>query len=112
MKKIVWDDFCKVDLRVGAIIKVEEFTDAIKPAYKLKIDFGEKIGLKKSSAQITDLYSKEDLINKQILAVVNLPPNQIGKFSSQCLVTGIYNKDNKVVLVSPDKKISNGLKLF
>ncbi len=112
MKKISWDDFEKVDLRVGTIVEVRDFPEARKPAFKLIIDFGDKIGIKKSSAQITDHYSKEQLTGKQILAVVNFPDKQIGPFMSECLVTGLSDEKNNVVLVSPDKKIPNGKKLF
>ena len=109
---ITWNEFQKVEMRVGKIIDAQEFPEAIKPAYKLVIDLGEEIGLKKSSAQITDLYSTEELIGKQIIAVVNFPPKKIGPFTSECLVTGFYNKTNTVILATTDKKISNGVKLF
>ena len=105
---IGWDEFQKVEMRVGTIIDAQEFPEAIKPAYKLVIDLGEEIGLKKSSAQITDLYSTEELIGKQIIAVVNFPPKKIGPFTSECLVTGFYTKTNTVILATTDKKISNG----
>jgi len=105
---ITWDEFQKVEMRVGTIIDAQEFPEAIKPAYKLVIDLGEEIGLKKSSAQITDLYSTEELIGKQIIAVVNFPPKKIGPFTSECLVTGFYTKTNTVILATTDKKISNG----
>ena len=95
-------------MRVGTIIDAQEFPEAIKPAYKLVIDLGEEIGLKKSSAQITDLYSIKELIGKQIIAVVNFPPKKIGPFTSECLVTGFYTKTNTVILATTDKKISNG----
>ena len=105
---ITWDEFQKVEMRVGTIIDAQEFLEAIKPAYKLVIDLGGEIGLKKSSAQITDLYSTEELIGKQIIAVVNFPPKKIGSFTSECLVTGFYTKTNTVILATTDKKISNG----
>lgn len=101
-----FDDFSKLDIRAGTIISAEDFPEARKPAYKLTIDFGEA-GIKKSSAQITNLYSKEELINKQIVAVINFPPKQIGPFVSECLVLGVYNSDG-VVLLQPDKKVKNG----
>ena len=105
---ITWDEFQKVEMRVGTIIDAQKFPEAIKPAYKLVIDLGEEIGLKKSSAQITDLYSTEELIGKQIIAVVNFSPKKIGPFTSECLVTGFYTKTNTVILATTDKKISNG----
>ena len=111
MDNIKWNDFKKVEIRAGTIIEVEDFPEAIKPAYKLKIDFGEKLGVKQSSAQITELYSKDELINKQIIAIVNIPPKQIGTMKSYCLVTGFYKRDKKVVLAIPDKKVENGLLL-
>lgn len=104
-----FDDFAQLDIRVGTIIEVNDFPEARKPAYKLVIDFGEA-GIKKSSAQITDLYSKEDLLNKQIVAVINFPVKQVGKFISECLVLGVYNKDG-VVLLQPDKSVGNGEKV-
>lgn len=103
---ITFDDFAKLDIRAGTIIAVDDFPEAKKPAYRLTIDFGEA-GIKKSSAQITDLYSKEDLINKQIVAVVNFPPKQIGPFVSECLVLGVYNKDG-VVLLQTERNVANG----
>lgn len=112
METITWEDFEKVDLRLGTIIDVQDFPEARRPAFKLKIDFGEKIGIKKSSAQITKLYSKDDLLGKQVLAVVNFPPKQIGPFMSECLVTGFYNDDNEVVLTTPDFNAPNGARLI
>ena len=105
-----FEDFIKLDIRVGTILKAEEFKKAKKPAYKLEIDFGEKIGLKKSSAQIKDLYTPEELIGKQILAVVNFPQKQIADFISEVLVLGTYSKDG-VILITPDKMATNGDKL-
>ena len=107
---INWEDFEKIDMRVGTIISIKDFPEAIKPAYKLKIDFG-KFGIKQSSAQITDLYSKEDLLNKQIIAVVNFPPKQIANFLSECLVMGVYAEDNSVVLLQPERKTTNGMRI-
>lgn len=112
MKKISWQDFEKVELRVGTIIEADDFPEARKPAYKLLVDFGPDIGIKKSSAQITHHYTKEQLIGKQIVGVVNFPEKQIGPFMSQCLVTGFYNESGNVVLAVPDKKIENGKKLL
>ena len=111
MKQISWDDFSQVELRTGTIIKAEEFPEARKPACKLQIDFGEEIGIKKSSAQITDLYSLEDLIGRQIIGVVNFPARRIGPFMSECLVTGFVRDDHSVVLAVPDQRVTNGLKL-
>ena len=104
------EDFMKLDIRVGTIIEVNEFKKAKRPAYQLKIDFGEEIGIKKSSAQITDIYKMEDLENKQVLAVVNFPSRQIADFMSEVLVLGTYSKDG-VVLIKPDKQVENGDKL-
>jgi tRNA-binding protein len=111
MNSISWDDFEKVELRVGTILSAEEFPEARKPAYILKVDFGDAIGIRKSSAQITDLYGMEELIGKQVVAVVNFPPKQIGPIKSECLVTGFYNSDGKVVLAVPDRDIEDGARL-
>lgn len=108
---ITYDDFLNVDIRVGTITEVEDFPEARKPAYKLVIDFGDEIGVRKSSAQITTHYSKEDLKGKQIAAVVNFPEKQIGPFMSQCLTLGFMDQDNGVVLVSPDQAVPNGGRL-
>ena len=105
---VTWDEFQKVEIRVGTIVEVKDFPEALKPAYKIKIDLGEQIGIKQSSAQITDLYSKDDLLGKQVIAVINFPPKKIGPFTSECLITGFYRKDNKVVLAIPDDKVENG----
>ena len=107
---VEFKDFEKLDIRVGTIISAKEFVEAKKSAYKLEIDFGSDIGIKKSSAQITQLYTKEDLIGKQILAVVNFPAKQIANYLSEVLVLGVYALDG-VVLITPDKKVSNGDKL-
>lgn len=106
---VTFDDFLKLDIRVGTIIKVEDFPKAKRPAYKLEIDFGE-LGIKKSSAQITDLYQKSELVGKQILAVVNFPKKQVADFMSEVLVLGVYSKDG-VVLIEPNKHVNNGEKL-
>ncbi len=111
MKEISWDDFEKVELRVGTIIDVQDFPGARKPAYKVYADFGEDIGIKKSSAQITHLYTKESLLGKQIIGVVNFPVKQIGQFRSEFLVTGFVQDRGEVVLAVPDKEVANGLKL-
>ena len=110
MQELSWEEFEKVDMRVGTVLEVNDFPKARKPAYQLQIDFG-ALGIKKSSAQIVNLYSKEELVGKQIIAVVNFPPKQIANFISECLVLGIYNENNEVVLLSPDKKTENGCKV-
>ncbi len=106
-EEISFDDFLKVDIRIGTIIEVNDFPKARKPAYQLKIDFGD-LGIKKSSAQITDLYSKEDLLHRQVNAIVNFKPRQIANFMSGCLVLGVYNDDENVVLLQASKAIKNG----
>jgi tRNA-binding protein len=111
MPQIDWNDFQKVELRIGTIIEVQEFAEARKPAWKLTVDFGEKTGVRRASAQIKDLYSEEELIGKQVLSVVNFPPKQIGPFMSECLVTGFVQADGSVVLAIPDKPVANGLRL-
>ena len=111
MKHIEWNDFQKVELRVGTIIEVEDFPEARKPAFILKVDFGDEIGMKKSSAQITDLYDKEALLGKQVVAVVNFPPKQIGPMMSECLVTGFHQENGAVILAVPDQKSPNGARL-
>jgi len=112
MKQITWPDFEQVELRVGTILEVRDFPEARKPAYQLKVDFGEQIGVKSSSAQITDLYTKQELIGKRVLAVVNFPPKQIGPFLSECLVTGFENAQSAIVLAIPDGEVPNGSKLI
>lgn len=107
---ISWDDFEKIDIRAGTILKVDEFLGAKKPAYQLTIDFGE-LGIKKSSAQITALYQKEELLGRQVLAVVNFPVKQIANFFSECLVLGVYNQNNDVVLLQPSLPVKNGNKV-
>lgn len=107
---ISWQDFEKIDIRTGTIIGVQDFPKARKPAYQLTIDFG-PLGTRQSSAQITHHYSKEDLLNKQIVAVVNFPPKQIATFFSECLVLGVYDDNNNVVLLQPDTKVGNGQKI-
>ena len=107
---ITWNDFEKVDMRVGTIIEVNDFPKARKPAWQMRIDFGD-LGIKQSSAQITELYSKENLINKQVIAVVNFPPKQIADFMTECLVMGVVDGDNPVVLIQPEQKVKNGLRI-
>lgn len=110
INEILWSDFEKVEMRVGTLLKVNDFPKARKPSYQLTIDFGNEIGIKKSSAQITKRYTKEALIGKQIIAVVNFPKKQIGNFMSECLVLGSVNDDD-IVLLSSDMKVENGLRI-
>ena len=109
---ITWQDFEKVDIRIGTIVEVEDFPKARNPAFILHVDFGVEIGLKKSSSQITDLYSKNQLQGKQVMAVVNFEPKQVGPIMSECLVLGFYRQDNSVVLATNDLPISNGSRLL
>jgi tRNA-binding protein len=109
---IQWDDFIKVDLRVGRIVSAEPFPEARKPAYKLVVDFGPEIGTRKSSAQITALYKPTDLVGKLVVAVINFPPKQIGPFISECLVTGFHNANGAVTLCMPDHEVPLGTKLL
>ena len=111
MPEISWGEFQKVELRVGTILEVEEFPEARKPAWKLTVDFGDEIGARRGSAQITDLYESEELVGKQVVGVVNFPPKQIGPFMSECLVTGFVQADGSVVLAVPDLPVANGLRL-
>ena len=108
---LTWSEFEKVAMHIGTILEVNDFPEAKKPALKLTIDFGNEIGIKKTSAQITDYYSKENLIGKQIVAVINFPKKQIGKFMSECLVLGSIGSKNDVVLISSDFKVENGLRI-
>ncbi|HEX2682581.1 MAG TPA: tRNA-binding protein [Ferruginibacter sp.] len=107
---ISWQDFEKIDIRSGTILEVNDFPNARKPAYQLSIDFGE-LGVKRSSAQIKTLYEKESLIGKQVIAVVNFPAKQIANFFSECLVLGVYNENNDVVLLQPTMNVKNGSKI-
>ena len=111
MDNLSWDEFARVDLRVGTIVAAEIFKEAIKPAIKMQIDFGEEIGIKKSSAQITDHYEPQTLIGIQVTAVVNFPKKQIGPFMSECLVTGFTQPDGSIILAIPDQKAVNGSRL-
>lgn len=111
MAEINWADFQKIELRVGQIIAADTFPEARKPAWKLTVDFGQEIGTRRSSAQITTLYEAEELVGKQVLAVINFAPKQIGPFMSECLVTGFTRDDGAIVLAVPDMPVSNGLRL-
>ena len=111
MAEISWKDFEQVELRVGTVTAVDEFPEARRPAWKLTVDFGAATGIRRASAQITDLYAAEELLGKQVLGVVNFPPKQIGPFMSECLVTGFVQDDGSVVLAVPDKPVKNGLRL-
>ncbi len=108
---ISWSDFEKVDMRAGTIVEADDFPKARKPAYKLKVDFGPEIGIKQSSAQITVHYTKDELLNRQVIAVVNFPPKQIADFISECLVLGIYDANNDVILLQPERPVNNGHKI-
>lgn len=112
MEEISWNDFEKVDMRVGTILNVADFPKARKPAYQLTIDFGEKLGIKQSSAQITVHYSKEELLGKQIVAIVNFPKKQIANFFSECLVAGFADDNGDIILTTVEKKVPNGAKLM
>nr|WP_315246338.1 tRNA-binding protein [uncultured Flavobacterium sp.] len=108
---LTWNEFERTDMRIGTIININDFPEARKPAYQLTIDFGSEIGIRKSSAQITKRYQKEDLLHRQIVAVVNFPKKQIGKFMSECLVLGAVGEEGDVILLAPDFKIENGLRI-
>ncbi|MBT5765869.1 tRNA-binding protein [Emcibacteraceae bacterium] len=108
---ISWDDFQKVEIKIGTVVRAEEFPEARKPAYKVWVDFGGDLGVKKSSAQITVHYKPEDLIGRQIVAVVNFPPMQIGPIKSEFLLTGFYDEDGAVVIAQPERPVPNGARL-
>ena len=110
MPTIEWEDFEKIDIRVGTIMEVSDFPKAKKPAWQLVIDFGD-LGVKKSSAQVTGLYGKQDLVGRQVVAIVNFPPKQIANFFSECLVLGVYTDKKEVVLLAPERKVENGWKI-
>lgn len=112
MSDLSWTEFMKVDLRVGTIVDVQPFAEAHKPAWKLWVDFGEELGVKRSSAQITQHYQMEDLLGRQVVGVVNFPPKQIGHFLSECLVTGFLDEQGAVVLTKPERVVPNGSRLF
>lgn len=111
MKQITWDDFAVVELRVGTVVEVEDFPEARRPAYIVKADFGAEIGIRKASAQITTLYTKQELLGRQIVGVVNFPPKQIGPMCSEFLLTGFYRDDSSVVIAIPERDVPNGAKL-
>ncbi len=111
MESITWSDFERVELRAGTIVSVEDFPAARKPAYRIKVDFGPEIGIRQSSAQLTTLYTRDELLGRQIIGVVNFPPKQIGPFRSEFLITGFYREDGAVVLAVPDQQAPNGAKL-
>lgn len=111
MTDLSWQEFARVELRVGTVIQVDEFPQARRPAYKLTVDFGDALGTRRSSAQITDLYETDELVGKQVLAVINFPPKQIGPFMSECLVTGFVDEDGAVVLAVPERPVPNGVRL-
>ena len=108
---LTWEEFEKVEMHIGTILEVNDFPEARKPAYQLIIDFGDEIGIRKTSAQITKRYSKDVLIGKQIVAVINFPKKQIGKFNSECLVLGSVGEENDIVLLTSDVKVANGLRI-
>lgn len=110
MNKLSWEDFEKVDMRVGTIVEAHDFPEARNPSYQLKIDFGAELGIKKTAAQITTLYRKNDLIGKQVIAVINFPKKQIGPIRSECLVLGAVS-ENDVTLLHPGMRVKNGLKI-
>lgn len=112
MQEITWDDFMKVELRVGRIVAAEPFPQARKPAYKLQVDFGPEIGMRRSSAQITALYAPADLVGRLVIGVVNFPKKQIGPFVSECLVTGFHDEAGDVALCVPDKAVPLGTRLL
>lgn len=108
--EITFEDFLKLDIRTGTIIEVHDFPKARKPAYQIKIDFG-ALGIRKTSAQITDLYTKEDLLSRQVTAIINFKPRQIANFMSECLILGVYNTEGNVILLKTSKKTNNGEQL-
>ena len=111
MSVIPWEQFAAVDLRAGTVIAVEPFPEARKPAYKITVDFGPDVGVKRTSAQFTQLYTAQDLVGRQVLGVVNLPVKQIGPMRSEFLLTGLYRQDGAVVLVVPERPVQNGARL-
>ena len=111
MSVISWGDFEKVEIRCGTVIEIKDFPKARKPSYQIWIDFGAELGIKKSSAQVTQFYQKEDLLNKQVIAVVNFPTKQIADFFSECLVLGVYDENNHVILLQPERTVKNGQRI-
>lgn len=111
MKEITWQDFEAVELRAGTVVAVDDFPEARQPAYKLTVDFGPEIGLRKTSARVTDIYTREELMGRQIVGVVNFPPKQIGPVRSEFLLTGFYREDGAVVIAVPERPVPNGAKL-
>jgi tRNA-binding protein len=112
MQQIQWADFERVELRIGTIIEVMDFPEARKPAWRLRVDFGAEIGVKLASAQLKALYTKEELLGRQVVAVVNFPPKQIGPIRSEVLVTGFHDAEGRVVLAMPERAVPNGTKLL
>jgi tRNA-binding protein len=112
VEPIAWADFERVELRVGTIVEVTPFPEARKPAWKLRVDFGPEIGVRQSSAQVTALYTKDELLGRQVVGVVNFPPKQIGPFRSEVLVTGFHDDEGRVVLAMPERRVPNGAKLL
>ncbi|MDH5822178.1 tRNA-binding protein [Luteimonas sp. RD2P54] len=112
MNEIAWDDFMKVELRVGRVLSAEPFPQARKPAYVLKVDFGPEIGVRRSSAQITALYRPEQLVGRLVVGVVNFPPKQIGPLMSECLITGFHDSEGRVALCVPDHEVPPGTRLL
>ena len=111
MSLISWSDFEKIDIRCGTIIDAKDFPKAKKPSYQFLIDFGEEVGIKRSSAQVTQHYKKEELLNRQVIAVVNFPPKQIAGFFSECLILGVYDENNHVILLQPERAVKNGQRI-
>lgn len=109
---ITWEEFEKVDLRVGTITRIEDNDKAKKPAYKVWVDLGAELGIKQASAQITHLYSKDDLIGKQVICVANFEPKRVAGFKSEVLITGFFNEDNVVIISQPERAVPNGAKLY
>lgn len=111
MSTISWSDFEKIDIRCGTIVEVKDFPKARKPSFQLWIDFGSDLGVKRSSAQVTHFYKKEELLNRQVIAVTNFPPKQIADFFSECLVLGVYDENKNVILLQPERAVNNGQRI-